>query len=44
VALVLNQIKKKYGTIEALQGISVAMKAGEVVGLLGPNGAVNLRS
>ena len=39
MALVLNQIKKKYGTIEALQGISVAMKAGEVVGLLGPNGA-----
>ena len=39
MALVLNQIKKKYGTIEVLQGISVAMKAGEVVGLLGPNGA-----
>ena len=39
MALVLNQIKKKYGTIEALQGISVELKAGEVVGLLGPNGA-----
>ena len=39
MTLVLNQIKKKYGKIEALQGISVALKAGEVVGLLGPNGA-----
>jgi ABC-2 type transport system ATP-binding protein len=39
VALVLDQIKKKYGTIDALRGISVALKAGEVVGLLGPNGA-----
>ena len=39
MALVLNQIKKKYGTIEALQGISVELKAGEVIGLLGPNGA-----
>ena len=39
MALVLNQIKKKYGTIEALQGVSVELKAGEVVGLLGPNGA-----
>ena len=39
MALVLNKIKKKYGKIEVLQGISVALKAGEVVGLLGPNGA-----
>ena len=39
MALVLDQIKKKYGTIDALRGISVALKAGEVVGLLGPNGA-----
>jgi|TARA_B110000503_G_C7139126_1_gene410137 ABC-2 type transport system ATP-binding protein len=39
VALIINQVKKKYGKIEALQGVSMALKAGEVVGLLGPNGA-----
>jgi len=39
VALIINQVKKKYGKIEALQGVSIALKAGEVVGLLGPNGA-----
>ena len=44
MALVLDQIKKKYGTIDALRGISVALKAGEVVGLLGPNGEGNLHS
>tara|TARA_B100000767_G_C19778667_1_gene544535 strand:- start:18057 stop:18950 length:894 start_codon:yes stop_codon:yes gene_type:complete len=39
VALVLDKIKKKYGTLEALQGISMELRSGEVVGLLGPNGA-----
>ena len=39
MALIINQVKKKYGKIEALQGVSIALKAGEVVGLLGPNGA-----
>lgn len=39
MALIINQVKKKYGKIEALQGVSMALKAGEVVGLLGPNGA-----
>jgi ABC-2 type transport system ATP-binding protein len=39
VALIINQVKKKYRKIEALQGVSMALKAGEVVGLLGPNGA-----
>ena len=39
MALIINQVKKKYRKIEALQGVSMALKAGEVVGLLGPNGA-----
>ena len=39
MALVLNKIKKKYGNLEALQGISMELRTGEVVGLLGPNGA-----
>ena len=39
MALIINQVKKKYGKIEALQGVSMALKSGEVVGLLGPNGA-----
>jgi len=39
VALILNQVKKKYGKIEVLHGVSMVLKAGEVVGLLGPNGA-----
>ena len=39
MTLIINQVKKKYRKIEALQGVSMALKAGEVVGLLGPNGA-----
>ena len=39
MALVLDKIKKKYGSLEALQGISMELKTGEVIGLLGPNGA-----
>ena len=39
MALVLDKIKKKYGHLEALQGISMELRTGEVVGLLGPNGA-----
>lgn len=37
--LVLDQVKKKYGKIDALKGVSLEFEAGEVVGLLGPNGA-----
>ncbi len=39
MTLILNKVKKKYGKTEALQGISMELKAGKVVGLLGPNGA-----
>ena len=33
MALIINQVKKKYGKIEALQGVSMALKAGEDVAL-----------
>jgi ABC-2 type transport system ATP-binding protein len=35
----VDQLKKSYGTREALAGISFSVGAGEIVGLLGPNGA-----
>jgi|SRR5579862_6354058 len=32
-------LRKRYGTLEALRGVTFEIKAGEVFGLLGPNGA-----
>ncbi len=32
-------LRKSYGTIEALRGIDLEVRSGEVFGLLGPNGA-----
>jgi len=34
-----TKLGKKYGSIEAVKGVSFSIPAGEVVGLLGPNGA-----
>ena len=39
MSLVLNEITKNFGNIEALRGVSLSLKKGEIVGLLGPNGA-----
>ena len=35
----INDLKKSYGKIEALKGVSLDIKEGEIFGLLGPNGA-----
>lgn len=38
-ALVLNDVKKSYGNREAVHGISLTVKEGEIFGLIGHNGA-----
>ena len=38
-AISVRDLRKSYGTYEALRGISFDIKEGEVFGLLGPNGA-----
>jgi ABC-2 type transport system ATP-binding protein len=37
--LVISALKKNYGTINAVKGISFKVKAGEIYGLIGPDGA-----
>jgi ABC-2 type transport system ATP-binding protein len=39
ILLKINNIKKRYGTKEALKGISIDIYKGEILGLLGVNGA-----
>jgi ABC-2 type transport system ATP-binding protein len=38
-AIVVDDLRKSYGSYEALRGISFHIREGEVFGLLGPNGA-----
>lgn len=38
-AIVVDAVKKRYGRIEALRGLSFRVEAGEIFGLLGANGA-----
>jgi ABC-2 type transport system ATP-binding protein len=38
-AILVRDLRKRYGPVEALQGISFDVEVGEVFGLLGPNGA-----
>jgi ABC-2 type transport system ATP-binding protein len=38
-AIVVDDLRKRYGDVRALDGVSFAVHAGEVFGLLGPNGA-----
>jgi len=35
----INNLKKFYGTLEAVKGISFVIQKGEIFGLIGPNGA-----
>lgn len=37
--LEIHQLRKRYGSVEALKGISFTVERGEFFGLLGPNGA-----
>jgi ABC-2 type transport system ATP-binding protein len=38
-ALAVRELRKRYGSTEALKGVDLTVAAGELVGLLGPNGA-----
>lgn len=38
-AISISNIKKRYGTLQALDGVSLTIAQGEFFGLLGPNGA-----
>jgi ABC-2 type transport system ATP-binding protein len=38
-AIVVQDLRKRYGEVQALDGVSFAVHEGEVFGLLGPNGA-----
>ncbi|MBU7043686.1 MAG: ABC transporter ATP-binding protein [Theionarchaea archaeon] len=38
-AIEITNLKKTYGTIDALKGISFSVHEGEIFGLIGPNGA-----
>jgi ABC-2 type transport system ATP-binding protein len=37
--IAIDQLKKSYGKIQALKGISLSVERGEIFGFLGPNGA-----
>ncbi|AFY77684.1 MAG: daunorubicin resistance protein DrrA family ABC transporter ATP-binding protein [Hydrococcus sp. C42_A2020_068] len=38
-AVIIEQLKKRYGFVEAVKDISFKVQSGEIFGLLGPNGA-----
>ncbi|KDN87488.1 ABC transporter ATP-binding protein [Kitasatospora cheerisanensis] len=38
-AVALNEVRKRYGTVQALDGVSLTVERGEFFGILGPNGA-----
>jgi ABC-2 type transport system ATP-binding protein len=39
VALSIRELAKSYGSVEAVRGISLEVRVGEIFGLIGPNGA-----
>jgi ABC-2 type transport system ATP-binding protein len=39
VVLAVRDLRKRYGTLEAVKGVGFEIRAGETYGLLGPNGA-----
>jgi len=38
-AIILENLKKNYGDVQAVNGISFEVRAGEIFGMVGPNGA-----
>ena len=38
-AIIFKNVKKSYGKVKAVDGISLTVPEGEFFGLLGPNGA-----
>src|SRR5918912_1252768 len=38
-AIVVDDLRKRYGAVQALDGVSFVVREAEVFGLLGPNGA-----
>ena len=38
-AVLVENLKKSYGEVEAVKDVSFAIEPGEIFGLLGPNGA-----
>ena len=38
-AVLINNLKKSYGAVEAVKDVSLTIQPGEIFGLLGPNGA-----
>jgi ABC-2 type transport system ATP-binding protein len=38
-ALAVRDLRKRYGSVEALRGVDLTVEEGQLVGLLGPNGA-----
>jgi ABC-2 type transport system ATP-binding protein len=38
-AIVVDELRKRYGDVQALDGVTFTVREGEVFGLLGPNGA-----
>src|SRR5437773_8642339 len=38
-AIVVDGLRKRYGSVQALDGVTFTVQEGEVFGLLGPNGA-----
>src|SRR3982074_2141393 len=37
--IVIDNLHKSYGTVQAVKGISISVERGEIFGFLGPNGA-----